>query len=322
MHSFSLLLTVLTFLAADPEIEGDTELLQVLLQAQQANLDSLRVGEVRATQKTKSKSSSQGAHVVSVHVVWQDDKAYWEFDVKHDQFDTEGKKIDETPMYGRMVFTGTNYALYWPALRGSGQLVIFADPDLAATVPHLEKIDVRPSVRWARLQGIRPWAEILSPHSNLPGQRLEKWTIEAQRKLVTIGRQDRKDEGEMGVSRSVLSLEFAGQVLEHTYKSSKFQKRCKCSWKKDEAGRVILEKEWICTEWPDRTSEQELVIRDFEPNPTIRPGQFELGALQVRRGAVVDDRIQGKRYTYGGRNVDQQILDSLSKQVQERRKPM
>jgi hypothetical protein len=119
------------------------------------------------------------------------------------------------------------------------------------------------------------------------------------------------------MSRSVASLDFAGNVTHASHRSKSLTSESKYEWKKDAAGRVILARAWSKNIYhdPTETVERELVVTSLHVSPAIAPNQFDVAALQIRKGSLVEDRVRNRRYTFEGRKVSQDALDALSKEI-------
>ena len=300
----------LTCLADGPVVEGDLKLVQVLLDAQQANLSRFDSGDLRATYRAWGRDAPTTS--INVRLIWSGEKAYWDFDLDGRDRQEAPSKTRLIPVYGRMIFDGMEYTKYV-----TPEVQIFSQADFPKLVALHYYIDLRPSVRWTTVsRSTRTWAELLGPHPKFPSDNIEKWVIQQKGDEVIIERHDRFKDGSTGLSRRVASLALAGNVVATTYRSKNEESDYNYTWRKDPQGRVILERERSREKHGDKKpSEAELVVTDFHVQPYIAPSQFELSALKIPKGAIVEDKIRNRRYTFDGRKVDQKTLDSLSKEA-------
>lgn len=311
------LLTYLVASLLEPPVEGDLRLVQAALDAQQANLASMTCGELRATYREWGDGMTESR--MSLRTVWQDNKMFWEFDLTSALPPAHASKAkDYTPHYGRMIFNGEFYVKYVPRGRTAGEVTIFTQADYREKSPSYVHFDQRPVVRWAKCRGLRTWKELLGPHPSFPSDNIQKWVIKQSGRNVVSERHNYDSESGAGKAVWLCSLDFAGNVIEGKYTSKDFNEETRLTWRKDADGKVILERDWCRTQTSDGTLQRELSISDFRLNPPIKPGQFEMSALLIRNGAAVNDLIQRRRYTFGGRTVDQSSLDALSEQVKSR----
>jgi len=308
---------VLGLLLADPPIEGDLRLIQTLIDGQQSNVSLMTRGSLRASYREWGTGLTERR--LFVRVAWRDARAFWEFDLNSDlPPEAPEKPGQHTPHYGRMVFNGGRYVKYIPGSRPPGRVTIFAPADYGDHSPDHINLDQRPSERWTRCQGLRLWAELLGPHPGFPSSDVVKWVITQNGTKITSVRHDMDSEVGKGRAAFVASLDFAGNVIETKYENKVFSSEGRLTWHKDPMGRVYLEREWTRTQSAGRTKYSELVISDVQLDMDIPEDQFDMRSLLIRNGAVVNDLIEKRRYTYGGRVVDQQALDALSEQIQQR----
>lgn len=299
-----------------PPVEGDLNLVRVLLDAQQANLDRFSSGELRARFEQWG-LSAPGAEsptlTMHVRLVWSGEKAYWEFDQDVRERKDIGNK-DLLPVYGRIVFDGREYAKHV-----AGDVQLFTNADFEKVGLEWDNLDLRPTGRWTKPRGRgRPWAELLGPHPNFPSDAVQKWVFKQDGDRVLIERHDRYKDGTEGLTRIVTSLDLAGNVVEVTYRGSQ-SRDYKYVWRKDGASRVILERETIRVKYEDgSTVESELTVMDFQVRDTVPSAQFEIAALQIPTGTWVHDRIRNRRYRFEGLKVDQKTLDNLAEELKAR----
>jgi hypothetical protein len=298
-----------------PAIEGDVALVQILRDAQRANIDALETGSLRA--RVIAKTSKTAPIRVAVSLVWSGDRAYWEFDERQEvPRKTDPSHLEPMIRRCRMTFDGSEFSLYLMSQGSPGRVVIFSDADFHNTVPSYMHVDQRPSRRWTKLgSGGRPWAELLGPHPNFK-QPVRKWLIQQlSGGRVLVERHD-DDEG-AGISRITASLELAGNVIETSYKSASQSHESSHTWRKSSEGVVLLDRELHKSDFGGITSETELVVESVDLQPVIAPNQFEFGALKVRDGATVDDKIRRRRYTHAGRVVNQELLEGIARTLRE-----
>lgn len=302
---------------SQPPVEGDQRLVQLVLDAQEANLASFSSGDLRALIRLQySGGRIASSEQLSIRLIWSGEKAFWEGDFHLVPNRNAPEKEWPKPMPFRMVFDGSEYTKYLPAGVAPGDVTIFAPADFHNRAPMHVWLDQRPSQSWSKSPGgVRPWAQLLGPHPKLPSAEIEKWVIRQDGERVISERHNKHKEGDRSVATIVASLDFAGNVIETNFRSKRESANLKFEWRRDEAGRVILNRVTWQETSADIARKGELVISDFQVDPIIAADQFETKALMIRNGATVEDLIRKRKYTYAGRLVDQKSLDGLGKKV-------
>jgi prepilin-type processing-associated H-X9-DG protein len=101
--------------APDPPLDGDPNLIRLVLDGQLANIAALR--STRGEIKYEFDRSSEGPRtppfraVGSVRQLWANGLVYWEYDYKTT---VKGRKTQSGPKYERALFDGSEYVLYRP----------------------------------------------------------------------------------------------------------------------------------------------------------------------------------------------------------------
>jgi len=295
----------LVFVFEDPVIEGDLALIDLIRSAQESNLSQFPRGEMRVERRTILNPGSR--KIERILERWEDDKAYWEFS------EVFQREEGEPGVYsGRMIRNGLTYTLYRHAGHFPGDVLVCTDADFHGRAPL--DLEVRPDYSWARAVESRRWEELLGPHPKMPNVA-RKWKIDHGRDdSVSIKRYDHQGNGTLTITAS---LQFSGHVIHTEYNGEEQVSERTIEWRLDDRGRTVLSRDSSIDKHvlPKRTSERTLIVHSLDTEVEFAPEQFTDVALNIRRGAVVEDRLRQRVYTFGGRSVDQAILDRLANRI-------
>jgi hypothetical protein len=92
-------------------------------------------------------------------------------------------------------------------------------------------------------------------------------------------------------------------------------------WRQDSKGLYYASKihRWVSPTGNSRNPEEEQLveIKEFDVNPDIYPWQFTIIALGLPPGTLVEDKLSGRRYRYGGelKWIPESVFEELARRI-------
>lgn len=319
---------------ADDELEfvGDASLLQVVRDAQETNGSAFPRGRMTAKVRLNIPAAADvRSTTADVEIIWSEDRTYWKYDFTQERADPKHPTRVERAV--RMVETGKERLWYSPDQKR-------VDVDFKSdTSPH-EVLLVSPDHLWYCTAGNadqawkKCWRDYLDPEKYRNGRVIFSVDRgEEQDVVVTRHHSFELNGNELDVMLTiVVSLSRGGNVVRFDRTPiagappgvDAYGEHGEYEWSALGDGR-FAPRAFRFRQYVQDPDEPELTfdvdIESFDPNPTIKPNQFTLAALEIEPGTIVEERGgQGRTYRYGKEPVllKEEELDKLADEQRAR----
>ena len=296
-------------------VEGNEDLLQLIIAAQKTNQTLFPEGQLKAKVRGEWRSVKGGVTSFTVDavadVVWDGKKTFWDYRLTAEWRPEEGNK---SVISAQMI--ETDGMLYWySAERNRAQKI--ADQ----VSGYHSELKLRPDQIWFKLGESIDWLDVLKLSAQPP--KVTKFVVrQAENGNVVV---ERHFEGGK-ILRIEASFEAGGNIV--AYETILRDRRGiwrkgTYEWAKDSRGRFYLRSYLYKRsvdgdpQRPDRIFSLEVL--DFNPEPVIAPDRFEWASLKVPSGTFIHEKAhnRNKRYRLGQEpsKVDLQALDKFAEKL-------
>ncbi|MGH7201652.1 MAG: hypothetical protein ACREJB_13670 [Planctomycetaceae bacterium] len=299
---------------APAPVEGDVEAFERIQAAQKTNLTlyprgSFRV-KVRRTIGADQDTQSEAT------MVWSGDKTFCDLKATIKDRNARGEPV-AVHQEGQLIRAPGVLVSYDPS---PGMLRIWTD---ARGGYHYE-LDVRPDEAWFHYRG-STWDRLLDTESFGPDKY--RTTVRREDGGRVVLEREHKESG--AAMRIVFSLAKDGNVIAYEARPGKDGKgrdaAGKYEWKKHPSGLWYVARHEYRVPRDAVAGKQGAVytmeITEFDPDPVIAPGRFEISSLNVPQGTPAEQRVGRSRtvknrFTWGeGRSIERLRLDELAEEL-------
>ncbi len=293
----------------DFRIEGDPELIQLLMAAQTSNRAAFPEGELTA----KVTLTGTGRKLdLEAHMAWQGESSWWDYHLAEQGQDgvptLEAGSIIETPQTLVTFFPGSNLVQIYAAKRRS----------------YNRYLNLRPDRRWFATGDDIRFDELLDVlDENAQGRNgqvaVRVWkeandTVVVER-IPKVG----------GIFRMTASLAMDGNIVSYASEPSAkwtIAGNGRLDWVRAPSGRWRLERYEHDLEYLVRRKGKfhcELEVTEFSEDLEGGAGRFEIGALNIAQGVKVQEFTPTGTVEYSWGSSADEFLVALERQVRELR---
>lgn len=294
--------------AATP-VEGDADLLQLLIEAQETNRAQFRRGKLTARAVEKVQNIETEATIV-----WDGERTCWTYyrliTAAAPRAGEKGPRVLERE--GSMIYANGRLMCYWPK-PGLAQMIA----DKSTTYESILKL--RPDQIWFTMEGRYDWRDVLVPQTT--ADNLLKISVRREGSDGVVVEQHYRNGN---ILRYVASLRQGANIIsyekvfgsgrEGSWRTGEYE------WEQDRRGNWYLKHcEW---KWSSRGDPEildldyVLDVLEFDPDPVIPPERFEFASLKLASGTTVEARSGGKSRTYrvgrGGKEQEKVSVENLN----------
>ncbi len=305
-----LALRAATFADEAFDVEGDPELLKLLLAAQNTNASAFPEGELKANVRF-ARSKGKALEELQAHVAWQGERTWWDYDLTEVVAEREKQRelgrIIETPQSLATFFPESNLLqIYWAERRSYNRL-----------------LNLRPDRRWFSTGTDYGFSKLLDVLDvGAPGRRGQAAVRVWKEADDTIVVERIAEAG--GKMRMTASLAMDGNIVAYECEltsTSTIDENGRLEWVRAPSGRWRLSRYAFDIKYlrSGGAVHCELDITEFSEQLADAAIRFEIASLNVPQGTKVEEFTDKGRIKYKfGASADE-FLVALERQVRDLR---